>query len=195
MQKEIRLRPLPRGFHMEYPELAQELYVGGIYIRLYLKDPKFPLRNPKDSLEGCLKMFFVEAKYEQDRLAGKEVKRNDDEDKYVDATQPDNLKENVLSTITSGIACLLKSTPTLSEHVAMLDYPKKLVALLKVAVKLAPQSDLTMSVIRIMHDVGVRERIENRSATTRPARRRCAPRIPSARSARCLRSPDRTRTT
>ena len=151
---------LPRGFHMEYPELAQELYVGGIYIRLYLKDPKFPLRNPKDSLEGCLKMFFVEAKYEQDRLSGKEVKRNDDEDKYVDATQPDNLKENVLSTITSGIACLLKSTPTLSEHVAMLDYPKKLVATLKVAVKLAPQSDLTMSVIRIMHDVGVGERGE-----------------------------------
>ena len=72
----------------------------------------------------------------------------------------DNLKENVLSTITSGIACLLKSTPTLSEHVAMLDYPKKLVATLKVAVKLAPQSDLTMSVIRIMHDVGVGERGE-----------------------------------
>ena len=170
---------LPRGFHMEYPELAQELYVGGIYIRLYLKDPKFPLRNPKDSLEGCLKMFFVEAKYEQDRLAGKEVKRNDDEEKYVDATQPESLKENVLSTITSGIACLLKSTPTLSEHVAMLDYPKKLVSTLKTAVKLAPRSDLTMSVIRIMHDVSEEEWMNCRLEATRLVLRRCARRIRS----------------
>ena len=96
---------LPRGFHMQYPELAQELFVGNIYIRLYLKEPKFVLRDPKESLDGCLKMFFVEAKYELDRLQGKEVKRNEEEDKYVDATQPDNLKENVLSTVTSGIAC------------------------------------------------------------------------------------------
>jgi DnaJ family protein C protein 13 len=147
---------LPRNYHMEYPELAQELYVGGIYIRLFLQDPKFPLRDPKLSLEGCLNMFFVESKYELDRLQGKEVKRNDDDEKYVDATQPENLKENILSTITSGIACLLKAQPTLAEHVAMLDYPKKLVATLKTAVKLSPRGDLTMSVIRIMHDVCIK---------------------------------------
>lgn len=144
---------LPRNYHMEYPELAQELYVGGIYIRLFLKDPKFPLRDPKTSLEGCLNLFFVEAKYELDRLQGKEVKRNDDDDKFVDATQPENLKDNIISTITSGIACLLKAQPSLSEHVAMLDYPKKLVATLKVSAKISPRGDLTMSIIRIMHDV------------------------------------------
>lgn len=156
---------------MEYPELAQELYVGCIYIRLFLKDPKFPLRDPKTSLEGCLNMFFVEAKYEMDRLQGKEVKRNDDDDKYVDATQPENLKDNIISTITSGIACLLKAQPTLSEHVAMLDYPKKLVATLKVAAKIAPRGDLTMSVIRIMHDVATGRGVERRSVRTRYARR------------------------
>ena len=144
---------LPRSFHMQYPELAQELFVGNIYIRLYLKEPKFALRDPKESLDGCLKMFFVEAKYELDRLQGKEVVRNEEEEKYVDATQPDNLKENVLSTVTSGIVCLLKSNPTLTEHVAMLDYPKKIVEMLKKSVKVSPTSDLTMSLIRIMHDV------------------------------------------
>ena len=162
---------LPRNYHMEYPELTQELYVGGIYIRLFLKDPKFPLRDPKTSLEGCLNLFFVESKYEIDRLQGKEVKRNDDDDKYVDATQPENLKDNIISTITSGIACLLKAQPTLSEHVAMLDYPKKLVATLKVAAKIAPRGDLTMSVIRIMHDVAAERGVEHRSVRTRCARR------------------------
>lgn len=145
---------IPRSFHMNYPELKQELFVGGIYIRLFLKDPKFPLRDPKTSLEGCLNMFFVESKYEIARIQGKEVKRNDDEEKFVDATQPENLKDNILSTITSGIACLLKAQPTLCEHVAMLDYPKKLVATLKVSAKIDPRGDLTTSIIRIMHDVG-----------------------------------------
>ena len=35
----------------------------------------------------------------------------------------------------------------------MLDYPKKIVEMLKKSVKVSPTSDLTMSLIRIMHDV------------------------------------------
>ena len=31
--------------------------VGGIYVRLFLKDPKFPLRNPKRFLEGLLDQY------------------------------------------------------------------------------------------------------------------------------------------
>ena len=37
----------------------------------------------------------------------------------------------------------------------MLDYPKKLVATLKVSAKLDPRGDLTTSIIRIMHDVSL----------------------------------------
>lgn len=35
---------LPDGFRMQYQELAGELMVGGVYVRLYLKDPRYPLR-------------------------------------------------------------------------------------------------------------------------------------------------------
>lgn len=35
---------LPDGFRMRYHELADELAVGGVYVRLYLKDPRYPLR-------------------------------------------------------------------------------------------------------------------------------------------------------
>jgi hypothetical protein len=34
------------------------LQVGGIYVRLFLKDPKFPLRNPKRFLEGLLDQYL-----------------------------------------------------------------------------------------------------------------------------------------
>ena len=59
-----------------------------------------------------------------------------------------------MSTVTSGIVCLLKSNPTLTEHVAMLDYPKKIIETLKKSVKVGPTGDLTMSLIRILHDIG-----------------------------------------
>lgn len=35
---------LPDGFRMRYRELEGELMVGGVYVRLYLKDPRYPLR-------------------------------------------------------------------------------------------------------------------------------------------------------
>ncbi|XP_043725618.1 dnaJ homolog subfamily C GRV2-like [Telopea speciosissima] len=38
-------------------EMRDEPQVGGIYVRLFLKDPKFPLRNPKRFLEGLLDQY------------------------------------------------------------------------------------------------------------------------------------------
>jgi DnaJ family protein C protein 13 len=35
---------LPEGFRLQYQELAGELAVGGVYVRLFLKDPRYPLR-------------------------------------------------------------------------------------------------------------------------------------------------------
>jgi hypothetical protein len=59
---------LPDSFRMEHQGLQDELYVGGVYVRFFLKDPHFPLRDPKAFLEvghgirvhfragpGCLK--------------------------------------------------------------------------------------------------------------------------------------------
>ncbi|CAI5970939.1 unnamed protein product [Closterium sp. NIES-65] len=39
------------------PEEGDEWQVGGVYIRLFLKDPKYPLRNPKRFLEGLLDQY------------------------------------------------------------------------------------------------------------------------------------------
>ena len=38
--------------------MRDEPQVGGIYVKLFLKDPKFPLRNPKRFLEGLLDRYL-----------------------------------------------------------------------------------------------------------------------------------------
>ena len=36
---------------MEHEGLQAELFIGGVYLTLFMKNPQFPLRNPKASLE------------------------------------------------------------------------------------------------------------------------------------------------
>ena len=38
---------LPEGYQLQFDSLANELYIGGVYVRLFLKNPKFSLRAPK----------------------------------------------------------------------------------------------------------------------------------------------------
>lgn len=45
---------LPPAYSFTYPRLAGELYVGGVYVRLFLKTPKYAIRNPKRFVEGLL---------------------------------------------------------------------------------------------------------------------------------------------
>lgn len=47
-QAEGRLEySLPQGYSLQYSKLQGELYVGGVYVRLFLKNPRFPLRDPR----------------------------------------------------------------------------------------------------------------------------------------------------
>ena len=85
------------------------LQVGGVYVRLFLKDPKFPLRNPKRFLEGLL-------------------------DQYVSAVAATHLKgagglidSDLALLLSAALVSLLRVHPSLADHVAHLGYIPKLV--------------------------------------------------------------------
>lgn len=42
---------LPEGWRLEHPALAGEELVAGVYVRLFLKNPTFPLRTPRGFLQ------------------------------------------------------------------------------------------------------------------------------------------------
>ena len=45
---------LPEGFKIQFEGEQAELFIGGVYVRLFLKNPQFPLRHPKVKTFLCL---------------------------------------------------------------------------------------------------------------------------------------------
>ncbi|OEL33191.1 DnaJ-like protein subfamily C GRV2 [Dichanthelium oligosanthes] len=88
--------------------MKDEPQVGGIYVRLFLKDPKFPLRNPKRFLEGLL-------------------------DQYVSSVAATHYEANAADPelpllLSAALVSLLRVHPALADHVGYLGYVPKLVA-------------------------------------------------------------------
>ena len=54
---------LPQGFSLEFEGLQGELYVGGVYVHRFLKEPGFALSAPKvsfalsHSLKACAEIY------------------------------------------------------------------------------------------------------------------------------------------
>jgi hypothetical protein len=65
---------VPEGFKMPYQHGTAgqgELFLGGCYVRIFLKNPQFPLRDPKAFLEGLLGAYFTTAS--QDELSSSDT--------------------------------------------------------------------------------------------------------------------------
>lgn len=142
---------MPATFRVRYSSAEGELRVGGVYIRIFLKEPTFPLRDPKAFLEALLRRFCAEGEH----LCGM---TSDDADKVraasAAASEAARLEEaaggvgvktraevsgdaalvvrgeDVITQLTHGIVCLLRVRAVLSDQAAALGYVSKLVALL-----------------------------------------------------------------
>ncbi|KAM6600803.1 hypothetical protein CsatA_020412 [Cannabis sativa] len=89
-------------------EMRDEPQVGGIYVRLFLKDPKFPLRNPKRFLEGLLDQYLSS------------IAASHYNTQAVDPELP--------LLLSAALVSLLRVHPALADHVGYLGYVPKLVA-------------------------------------------------------------------
>ncbi|XP_078182422.1 DNAJ heat shock N-terminal domain-containing protein [Carex rostrata] len=88
--------------------MKDEPQVGGIYVRLFLKDPKFPLRNPKRFLEGLLDQYLSS-------IAAT----------HYELSQPVDPELPLL--FSAALVSLLRVHPALADHVGYLGYVPKLV--------------------------------------------------------------------
>ncbi|XP_022893353.1 dnaJ homolog subfamily C GRV2 isoform X1 [Olea europaea var. sylvestris] len=89
-------------------EMKDEPQVGGIYVRLFLKDPKFPLRNPKKFLEGLLDQYLSS------------IAATHFDGQAIDIELP--------LLLSAALVSLLRVYPALADHVGYLGYIPKLVS-------------------------------------------------------------------
>jgi len=140
--------PLKDEYKFQFQELDNEVFVGGVYVRLFMKQPEFPLRNPKRFLEGLLKEYF--------KVALRESQKNDG----VDNTMPVLLSAATVS--------LLRIHKLLSEHAASLGYISSLVKFIERVYSNASASEVCGSALRLAHQLSVNVRVAEALASVKP---------------------------
>lgn len=50
----------PTGYQLQYDSLRGEVYVGGVYVRLFLKNPKYAVRDPVKFAETLVERYLQE---------------------------------------------------------------------------------------------------------------------------------------
>ncbi|GFR46452.1 hypothetical protein Agub_g8026, partial [Astrephomene gubernaculifera] len=111
---------LPPGAAVQYDKLRGELFVGGAYVRLFLKQPRHPLRQPGRFAEGLMERYLPE-------LASP-------------ARDPD-----LLVLLAAAAVALIRSHPNMAEHLCRGGYLAKLLAQLAALIRplLPPPLPLT----------------------------------------------------
>ena len=143
---------LPPTFSVRYPKLRDELYIGGTYVRLFLKEPSFKLRDPNWFLESLLLRWMQELNaFTGDRTnntSSNDGSTNDDETtgNELISSQADTLEQ-----ITSAAVCLCKLQPHLCNKLAEWGYIGKAIAFIHRAVALKLTGSPLLSAVRLLH--------------------------------------------
>ena len=173
--------PPAGNYRVKYHTLDQELFLGGVYVRVFLKDPKFNLRNARRFAQALLKAFTQECERRISDMRGSRAATaaanvdsdgenpfGDDEDDSVTGGGGDETEgtmdgdsrnqlvrakhdDALLSPVTSGIVCLMKVRTTMMDYAAQLGYATQAVALLEQVAPLDPQGVVAMSCLRVVH--------------------------------------------
>ncbi len=164
---------LKHDYTVHYPELDGELVVGGIYLRLFLKEPTFDLPLPLEFLEQLLLKFFgdLEAQLSEQGVArhnaavaaaakaseaGAAADGEGGGGGAEDGTagiMVIKAADETLSLVTSAIVYLLKVRLPLCDQLASWGYTPRLVALLKTAVDVGALGAPAISCVRVIHQV------------------------------------------
>jgi DnaJ family protein C protein 13 len=163
---------MPPTFRVRYSAHEGELRIGGIFIRLFLKEPTYPLRDPRGFMEALLRRFHSEAetlcaitsedgeKARKAAQAASEAAKAEEAAGGVaaktraEATGEEALVvrgEDLVTQVTHALICLLRVRTVLGDHVAALGYIPKLVSFLSAASGKPSRYSLGIQCVRVLH--------------------------------------------
>ena len=115
---------LPDNFTLKYPSIDGELRAAGVYVRVYLKDPKYALREPKRFIDETLRMFIGRS----EEIVGRLDKSANDREILANMARPSEAsgpalgdgrtettqivlsetEDHILTPLTSAAVCIMK---------------------------------------------------------------------------------------
>jgi DnaJ homolog subfamily C member 13 len=138
-------------YAVPYRQLQNEIYIGGVYIRLYLKQPTFRLTNPIFFMEKLIE--FWEGAFDT------QVPLNDKVSLHVHEDDQENCKalvlgkEDFLSLLTSCVVCVIKGESSVVDHLLSWGFTHKLIELLKRALDKGRVGVPVTSVVRLLFEL------------------------------------------
>jgi hypothetical protein len=138
---------LPPGFRVQYRKLEDELYLGGVYVRLYLKEPTFNLRDPMTFLKHVLQRWT----HEMEQFTLRKGDAADGEAPVEDSHLVVSASQDKLELVTSATVYLCKVRANLCDKLAEWGYIKKSLAFMKDALITEMIGAPLLSIIRLLH--------------------------------------------
>lgn len=161
---------LPPTYRIRYSPHEGELRVGGVFVRLFLKEPTYPLRQPKAFVEACMDRLLSECEHlvgltsedievvqKTAELAEKAVRAEIASGgmgvKTAGGSRSEALVtrgEDVMTQVTHAIVCILRVRTALCDHIAQLGYVSKLVQMLGKSAGKKPRHGIGVQCMRVI---------------------------------------------
>lgn len=129
-----------------YRQLSQEIFVGGVYIRLFLKQPTYRLSNPVFFLEKLVEFWesSFNAQVPVSGIIREQVGESDSSALILG-------KEDFLMLVTSCIVCVVKGEPSVLDHLLSWGFANTLCEFLRRALDLGRRGNPATCIVRLLH--------------------------------------------
>lgn len=142
----IQLKP---NFTIKYAQLENEIYIGGVYIRLYLKQPTYKLKNSILFLEKLIEIW--ETSYTIQVAPNNNSTTGNNSTSSSSSTALILGKEDFLSLLTSCIIHTIQSEPILIQHLINWGYIINLPILLNTTLNRQQRGVPMLCILRILY--------------------------------------------
>lgn len=143
---EMQRYDLPPGFRVQYRKLDDELYLGGVYVRLYLKEPTYNLRDPTTFLKHALQRWSHEMELFTSRKS-----EEGDTTPTVESQQLTTASQDKLELVTSASVYVCKVRESLCDKLSEWGYMTSSLVLMKDVVTAEMFGAPLLSIIRLLH--------------------------------------------
>eukprot|EP01038_Epipyxis_sp_PR26KG_P006403 gene6403-8814_t len=138
-------------YYVKYRQLANELYVGGVYIRLFLKQPTFRLTNAVLFTEKLVEFwessFNIQVPKKQSVAPQDTVVKENASDSQAVVLG----NEDFLSLLTSCLICVIKGERSIVDHLLSWGFIHLIISYLKRALLLQRRGSPMICILRLIH--------------------------------------------